>query len=57
MMNIKILLFAWTFCLVLGILFKIMHINPFFSDFLIGSSFLAMILLVFSVYKKIVSKQ
>lgn len=56
-MNIKILFFAWTFCLVLGILLKIMHINPFFSDFLIGSSFLAMILLVFSVYKKIVSKQ
>jgi hypothetical protein len=55
-MNIKTLFFAWTLFLIIGILLKILHVTPFISDFLIGSSFLIMIFFVYFVYKKIVAK-
>jgi len=56
-MNKKILFLALNFCLVAGILLKILHMYPLLADFLIGFSFGGlMILLLILVYKKLESK-
>lgn len=52
-MNKKIVLLLWILSSTAGITLKIMHLGPIISDLLIATSFLALILLVYMLYRKI----